>query len=146
METKLTDNDYELIAARIRDEMSDTFQAMQASQGKLQGEIDQQLGELKTIIENTTIIHTQLIKTPTGESLTQPIYHEEILAKDRINTVLIPPRSIRFPASMMDIPIQIKQPVEVNLAEFHIDQLQMIQQQLSVELKYRELVTYKQDA
>ena len=41
--------------------------------------------------------------------------------------------------------MQIRQPVEVNLAEFHIDQLQMIQQQLSTELRGRGLVTYKQN-
>ena len=67
------------------------------------------------------------------------------MATDHINTVLIPPGSIRFPASMMDAPIQFRQPVEVNLVEFHIDQLQMIQQQLSVELRGRELATYKQN-
>ena len=46
---------------------------------------------------------------------------------------------------MMDVQIQIRQPVKVNLAEFSIDQLQMIQQQLSAELRDRELVTYKQN-
>ena len=51
-------------AVRIRDRMSDTFQAMQASQGKLQGSIDQQLGKLKTLTEKTAIIHTQLNKVP----------------------------------------------------------------------------------
>ena len=45
----------------------------------------------------------------------------------------------------MDVPIQIRQPAKVNLAEFHIDQLQMIQQQLSAELIDRELATYKQN-
>ena len=45
----------------------------------------------------------------------------------------------------MDAPIQIRKPVKVNLTEFHIDQLQMIQQQLSVELMSRELATYKQN-
>ena len=42
-------------------------------------------------------------------------------------------------------PAQFRQPIEVNLAEFHIDQLQMIQQQLSAELRSRELETYKQN-
>ena len=92
----------------------------------MQGAINQQLGELKTLTKKTAIIHTQLIKTPIGEISTQSISREEILAKDHINTVLIPPGSIRFPASMMDIQIQIRKPVKVNLAEFHIDQLQMI--------------------
>ena len=92
----------------------------------MQGAIDQQLAELKTLTETTATIHTQLIKTPAGEISTQSIFREEILATDRINTVLIPPGSIRFLALMMDVPIQIRQPVEVNLAEFHIDQLQMI--------------------
>ena len=99
--------------------MSDTFQEMQWP-------IDQQLGELKTLTEKTTIIHTQLSKVPAGESLKQSISRDEILAKGRLNTVLIPPGSIRFPASMTDPPVQFRQPVEVNLADFHIDQLQMI--------------------
>ena len=95
--------------------------------------------------EKTAIIHTQLSKAPVGESSKQSISREEILAKGRLNTVLIPPGSIRFPASMTDPPVQFRQPVEVNLAYFHIDQLQMIQQQLSAELRSRELVTYKQN-
>ena len=65
--------------------------------------------------------------------------------KGRLNTVLIPPGSIRFPASMTDPPVQFRQPVEVNLIDFHIDQLQMIQQQLSVELIGRELATYEEN-
>ena len=94
LKTALTDDDYKQIAARLKDEMDDTFQAMQASQGKLQGAIDQQLVELKTLTKKTTTIHTQLIKNPAGESSTQSISLEEILAKDRINTVLIPLGSI----------------------------------------------------
>ena len=46
---------------------------------------------------------------------------------------------------MKDPPVQFRQPIEVNLVEFHIDQLQMIQQQLSTELRSRELETYKQN-
>ena len=46
---------------------------------------------------------------------------------------------------MMDVQIQIGQPVKVNLTELPIDQLQMIQQQLSTELRDRELATYKQN-
>ena len=46
---------------------------------------------------------------------------------------------------MMEVQIQIRQPVEVNLTEFHIDQLQMIQQQLSAELRGRELATYEEN-
>ena len=46
---------------------------------------------------------------------------------------------------MKDPPVQFRQPIEVNLAKFHIDQLQMIQQQLGAELRSRELETYKQN-
>ena len=46
---------------------------------------------------------------------------------------------------MIDVQIQIRQPIKVNLAEFPIDQLQMIQQQLAIELRDRELATYKQN-
>ena len=96
--------------------MSDTFQEMQWP-------IDQQLGELKTLTEKTTIIHTQLSKAPAGESSKESISREEILVKGCLNTVLIPPGSIIFPVSMTDPPVQFRKPVEVNLTDFHIDQL-----------------------
>ena len=48
--------------------------------------------------------------------------------------------------TMVNPPVQFKQPLEVNLAEVHIDQLYRIQQQLSAELRSRELVTYQQNA
>ena len=46
---------------------------------------------------------------------------------------------------MIDVQIQATQPVKVNLAQFHVDQLQMIQQQIATELRDRELVTYNQN-
>ena len=46
---------------------------------------------------------------------------------------------------MIDVQIQVRQPVEVNMAQFPIDQLQMIQQQIAAELRDRELVTYNQN-
>ena len=47
---------------------------------------------------------------------------------------------------MKDPAAQFRQPIEVNLAEFHIDQLQMIQQQLSAELRSREIAAYKESS
>jgi len=49
LEIALTDDDYDQIATRLKEEMSDTFQAMQTSQNKLQGAIDKQLLELKEL-------------------------------------------------------------------------------------------------
>ena len=46
---------------------------------------------------------------------------------------------------MIDVQIQVRQPVEVNLAQFPVDQLQMIKQQIAAELRDRELVTYNQN-
>ena len=43
---------------------------------------------------------------------------------------------------MIDVQIQVRHPVEVNLAQFPIDQLHMIQQQTAAELRDRELMTY----
>ena len=74
--------------------MSDTFQVMQTSQNKLQSVIDKQLLELKAITEKTAMIQVSPIKVTAGESSTQSISHKEILAKDHINIVLIPPGSI----------------------------------------------------
>ena len=46
---------------------------------------------------------------------------------------------------MIDVQIQVRQPIEVNLAQFPVDQLQMIQQQIAIELRDRELATYNQN-
>ena len=46
---------------------------------------------------------------------------------------------------MIDVQIQVRHPVKVNLAQFPVDQLQMIQQQVAAELRDRELATYKQN-
>ena len=46
---------------------------------------------------------------------------------------------------MIDVQIQVRQPVEVNMAQFPVDQLQMIQQQIATELRDRELATYNQN-
>ena len=81
---------------------------------------------MKAVTENIAIMQTQPVKETAGESSKQSISHEEILVKDRINTVLILPGSIRLPASMIDVQIQVRNLVEVNLSEFPIDQLQMI--------------------
>ena len=67
------------------------------------------------------------------------------MEKDRINIVLILSGSIRLLASMIDVQIKVRQPIEVNLAQFPVDQLQMVQQQIAVELRDRELATYKQN-
>ena len=56
--------------------------------------VEKQLLELKAITEKTTRIQVPpKMATAVGNS-TQTISHEEILAKDHINTFLIPPRSI----------------------------------------------------
>ena len=104
---------------------------MQTLQEKLQRMIDKQLLELKALTEKTTMMQTHPVKATVGESSTPSTSHKDVVAKDRTNTVLIPPGSIQFPASMIDVQIQVQHPVEVNLAQFPIDQLQMIQPQIS---------------
>ena len=91
------------------------------------------------------MMHIPSVKATATETSTPSMSHEESLATDCLNTVLILPGSIRFPVTMKDPPIQLGQSIEVNLVEFHIDQLYMIQQQLIGELKGRELTTYKQN-
>ena len=46
---------------------------------------------------------------------------------------------------MIDVQIHVRHPVKVNLVQFLIDQLQMIQQQIATELRDRELVNHKQN-
>ena len=105
--------------------------------------IDKQILELKALTKKATTMQIPPVKATVGEISTPSTSHEEVLAKDRINTVLIPSGSIWLPASMINVQIQVRQHVEVNLAQFPVDQLQMIQQQLAVELRDRELATYK---
>ena len=102
--------------------------------------------DIRTITEKAATIHTPPVKVPTGETSASTVPREESLAKDHLNIVLIPPGSIRLSATTTDPPVQFKQPLEVNLAEVHVDQLHRIQQQLSAELRSRELATYQQNA
>ena len=67
--------------------------------------VEKHLLEMKAFTEKTTIEQTQLVKVTAGESSKQSVSCEEILVKDHINTVLIPPGSIRFPDSMIDVHI-----------------------------------------
>ena len=46
---------------------------------------------------------------------------------------------------MIDVHIYVRKPVKVNMDQFPIDQLQMIQQQIAVELRDRELATYNEN-
>ena len=105
LKTALTDDDYELIATRMHDTFKDSFEAMQTSQAKIQSAVEKQLLDLKAITEKNAMIQVPPVKATAGKCSTQSISREEILATDRINIVLIPPGSIRFPASMMDVPI-----------------------------------------
>ena len=92
----------------------------------MQSTVEKQLLDLKTFTENTAMLCTPSVNV--GETSTQSLSREESLAMDRLNTVLISPGSIRFPATMKDPPVQLGKSIEVNLADFHIDQLYMIQQ------------------
>ena len=92
--TALTEDDYELIATRMHDTLKDSFEVMQTSQEKIHSVVEKHLLELKAITEKTTRIQVQPEKVTAAGSSTQTISHEEILAKDRLNTVLIPPGSI----------------------------------------------------
>ena len=99
---------------------------MQTSQDKLQSTIDKQLLELKELTEKTAMVQIQPVKATIVESLQgPPTSREEVFAKDCTNTVLIPPGIMRFPVSMLDVQIKVIQPIEVNLAQFPIEKLQM---------------------
>ena len=80
----------------------------------LQSMIDKQLLELKALTEKTATMQIPPVKATSGESSTPSISHEEVFAKDRTNTMLVPLRSIQFPALIIDVQIQVRQPVEVN--------------------------------
>ena len=56
--------------------------------------------------------------------------------------VRIPPGSIRLLVALSNMQVQIVHPLEVNLSEAPIDQLQEIFQQIGTELWDRELATY----
>ena len=102
-ETALTEDDYDLIVAILKEEMRDSFQAMQTSQDKMQSTIDKQLLELKALTEKTTTMQILPVKATAGESSQPSISRKEVFAEDRTNIVLIPSGSIRFPALMIDV-------------------------------------------
>ena len=100
----LTDEDYELIATRTSDVLKDTLDAMREQKEKIQSAVEKQQQDLKVITEKTSAVHIPSPKATAKEAATSSISREEGLAKDRLNTVLIPPGSIRLPAMMKDPP------------------------------------------
>ena len=139
----LTDEDFELIATRTSDELKDTLDAIRDQQEKIQSAVEKQQQDLKALQEKTAAVRIPPANATARDASTSSIAREDGLGKERLNTVLIPPGSIRFPVTMKDPPAQFDQPIEVNLVEFHTEQLQMIEQQISAELRSRELMTYK---
>jgi hypothetical protein len=111
----------------------------------LHSTVDRQLTELKAITEKTATMQLQPATTVRGGSAQGPS-REEVLAKGRTNIVRIPTGSIKFPVSLVSMQVQMVHPLEVNLPEVPIDQLQEIFQQIGTELKERELATYTQNA
>ena len=84
--------------------MQDRFDAMQTSQNQLQSTIDKQLEELKALTERTAAMQIQPAKAAGVESSMMPsTSRSEALSKDRINTVLLPLGSLRFPVSMLEV-------------------------------------------
>ena len=47
---------------------------------------------------------------------------------------------------MLEVKLQAQQPIEANLAKFPVYQLQLIQQQIAIEIRDRELMTYNKNA
>ena len=94
LKTALIEDAYELMAMRMHDTLKDSFEAMQTSQEKIQSAVEKQLLDLKLITEKTARIQVPPKKATAAGSSTQTICREELLSKDRINTVLIPPGSI----------------------------------------------------
>ena len=86
----MTDDDYELIATRTCDTLKDSLDVMKESQEKRQSTVEKQLLDLKIIIENTSMRYIPPVKETAGEPSTSSMSREEILEKDRLNTVLIP--------------------------------------------------------
>ena len=62
----LTEDDYNLIATRLQDEMQESFQKMQTLQDKIHSTLDKQLQELKALTEKTALMQTQSVKVKRG--------------------------------------------------------------------------------
>jgi hypothetical protein len=114
----MTEDEYDLIAARIHERMQEKFDAIQLSQ-------ERQLAELKAITEKTATMQLQPATAVRGGSAQGPS-REEVLAKGRTNIVHIPPGSIKFPVSLVGMQGQIVHPLEVNLSEVPMEQLREI--------------------
>ena len=108
----MTEDEYDLIAARIQEKMQEKFAAMQSSQDLFHSNLDKQLTELKAITERTASMQIQSAPSTVAGSSQPPLQaREEIIAKDRTNIVRIPPGSIKFPVPME---VQMVHPIEVN--------------------------------
>ena len=88
----------------------------------------------------------QLATSLIGGSAQGPLpSREEVIATGCTNMVHIPPRSIRLRVALSSMQVQIVHPLEVNLPEVPIDQLQEIFQQIGTELRERQLATYTEN-
>ena len=141
----MTEDEYDLIAARIQEKMQEKFAAILSSQDLLHSNIDKQLVEIKAITEKTASIQLQPVSGEARQSAPGPS-REEDLSKGCTNIVRILPGSIRFPVSFLGMQGQIVHPLDVNLPEVPVDQLREIFQQIGTELKEREMETYAQNA
>ena len=139
----MTEDEYDLIAARIQEKMQERFAAIQSSQELFHSNLDKQITELKAITEKTASMNIQPATIVVGGSSQPPLQgREEIIAKDRTNIVRIPPGSIKFPVPME---VRMVHPIEVNLPEVPVDQLHEIFQQIGTELRHRDQATYAQN-
>ena len=90
----MTDDDYELIATRTCDTLKDSLDAMKEAQEKSQSAVEKKILDLRMITEKTAMRYIPPDKTNIGDTSAPPMSREESLVTDRLNTVLIPPRSI----------------------------------------------------
>ena len=87
------------------------------------------------ITEKTALMQLQPVRSIGGESGPGPsTSREETFTMGRRTTVKIQPGSIRFPVSMVNVQVQVVNPLEVNLAKFPVELLQEIQHQVGGEL------------
>src|SRR5271154_5672081 len=115
--------------------MAKRFDAMQESQAQLQSSLGKQLKELKELTKKTALMQLQPSRAEEGgaSGSTPATPREEVITRGRTNTVKIPPSCINFPVSMLSMQIQVVSPLEANLAQFPLDLLQEIHQQVGAE-------------
>lgn len=135
IEAQLGSDDYENITTCMQETLEAPMTSIVSSQTVLKSAIDMQIADLKTLMERAS-----QLPTPTPSTYRTLWGGSTVQGKTCFIQIL--PASVRLPSGS-----QVEQTgfIEVDLARFPIETLQMVQLQVHEELREWELSTYMQN-